>query len=87
MRVTPSPLRGAVLAGRDRAGRALRVSAHPEVDRVVLSTWDGDRCVSTVRLDPADVADLVHALVAASVTTAQQGTGSAQGPTGVVAAS
>jgi hypothetical protein len=70
MRVTSSPAVGAVLAGRDRPGRALRVSAHPEAGRVVLSTWDGDRCVSTVRLAASDVPGLVQALTAAAVHTA-----------------
>lgn len=70
MRVTPAPVAGAVLAGRDRPGRALRVSAHPEVGRVVLSTWDGERCVSTVRLAAHDVPALVAALAAAAVATA-----------------
>ena len=70
MRVTSSPVVGAVLAGRDRPGRALRVSAHPEAGRVVLSTWDGDRCVSTVRLAAADVPGLVQALASAAVATA-----------------
>lgn len=70
MRVTSSPVVGAVLAGRDRPGRALRVSAHPEAGRVVLSTWDGDRCVSTVRLAAGDVPGLVQALASAAVATA-----------------
>lgn len=70
MRVTSSPAVGAVLTGRDRPGRALRVSAHPEAGRVVLSTWDGDRCVSTVRLAATDVPALVAALASAAVATA-----------------
>jgi hypothetical protein len=70
MRVRPAPVVGAVLAGRDRPGRALRVSAHPEVGRVVLSTWDGDRCVGTVRLAAHDVPELVAALTGAAVAAA-----------------
>ncbi|PPK92123.1 hypothetical protein CLV92_11788 [Kineococcus xinjiangensis] len=53
--------------GRDRAGRALRVSSHPEIDRVVLSVWQGSTCVATFRLASADVPDLVRALTAALV--------------------
>ncbi len=71
MRVTSAPVIGAVLRGRDRRGRALRVSAHPEVGRVVLSTWDGDRCTATVRLAADDVPALVRALTAAAVATAE----------------
>jgi hypothetical protein len=65
--VSPVPARGAVVAGRDRAGRALRISAHPELSRVVLSLWDGNRCIGTLRLAPQDVPDVVHALTDAAV--------------------
>ncbi|WP_432503859.1 hypothetical protein [Kineococcus arenarius] len=54
-----------VLRDADRPGRALRVSAHPDDDRVVLSTWQGTSCVSTVRLDRAEVVELLAALGAA----------------------
>jgi hypothetical protein len=67
MTVTPVPAHGAVVVGRDRAGRALRVSAHPQLSRVVLSLWDGDRCIGTLRLAPEDVPDVVRALTAAAV--------------------
>jgi hypothetical protein len=69
MRTTPAPVRGVVLADRDRAGRALRVSAHPEAGLVVLSLWDGDRCAGTFRVDPAEVPGLVHALSAAALAS------------------
>lgn len=49
----------------DRPGRALRVTTHPEADRVVLSTWQDATCVSTVRLDRAEVVELLSALGAA----------------------
>lgn len=62
MSVTPAPHRGTVLVGRDVAGRALRVSAHPEHGRVVLSVWQGPQCLATVRLAEADVPELVRAL-------------------------
>jgi len=40
----------------------LRVSPHPESGRVVLSIWDGDRCLATVRLAADDVPELVRGL-------------------------
>ena len=67
MFVTPVPSRGDVVVGRDRAGRVLRVSGHPEHDRVVLSIWQEGHCLATVRLAAADVPDLVRALVSAVV--------------------
>src|SRR3954452_23780076 len=54
MSVTPAPHRGTVLVGRDVAGRALRVSAHPEHGRVVLSIWQGPQCLATIRLAEED---------------------------------
>ena len=62
MAVFPAPARGAVFDGRDVRGRALRVSAHPELGRVVVSIWQDDRCVATVRLAESDVPDLVRSL-------------------------
>jgi hypothetical protein len=59
-----------VLLGRDVAGRALRVSSHPEAGRVVLSIWQDTTCVATVRLASEDVPELVRALSAALVPTA-----------------
>ena len=67
MPVSPSPARGSVMLGRDVAGRALRISSHPEAGRVVLSIWDHERCVGTVRLAEADVPDLVRSLTACLV--------------------
>jgi hypothetical protein len=64
MSVTPAPHRGTVLVGRDVAGRALRVSAHPEHGRVVLSIWQGPQCLATIRLAAQDVPDLVRTLTA-----------------------
>lgn len=64
MSVTPAPQRGTVLVGRDVAGRALRVSSHPEHGRVVLSIWQGAQCLATVRLAESDVPDLVRTLTA-----------------------
>jgi hypothetical protein len=49
----------------------LRVSAHPGLDRVVLSIWQEGQCLATVRLASADVPDLVRALVSAAVAEPQ----------------
>jgi hypothetical protein len=38
--------------------RAVRVSAHPELGRVVVSLWRDDRCVGSVHLTPAEAAAL-----------------------------
>jgi TctA family transporter len=62
--VSPLPAHGTVLVGRDRVGRSLRVSAHPAAGRVVLSIWQDQTCVATVRLAEDDVPDLVAALTA-----------------------
>lgn len=70
MAVTPAPTSGAVIGGRGVPGRALRISAHPEVGLVVLSIWQDERCAATVRLAEADVPDLVHALAGALVSQA-----------------
>ncbi len=67
MFATPVPSRGDVVLGRDRAGRVLRVSSHPEFDRVVLSIWQDARCLATVRLAPGDVPELVRALSAGAL--------------------
>jgi hypothetical protein len=71
MAVIPVPARGGVVIGRDRPARALRVSAHPELSRVVLSLWDGNRCIGTLRLAPEDVPDVVHAPTSAMVPASQ----------------
>ena len=62
MTVSPLPRRGIALEGRDRAGRVLRVSTHSETSRMVLSIWEDNTCQATVRLSPADVAELIGAL-------------------------
>jgi len=67
MAVSPLPTRGTVLVGRDIAGRSLRISSHPQAGRVVLSIWDHERCVATVRLAETDVPDLVRSLTACLV--------------------
>ena len=59
-------VRTGVVRDADRPGRALRVSAHPAAapgdGRVVLSTWQDSTCISTVRLDRAEVVELLAAL-------------------------
>lgn len=62
MFVAAAPRKGQVLVGRDRPGRALRVSAHPESGRIVLSIWQDSACIGTVRLLPQDVPDVLQAL-------------------------
>ncbi len=68
MGVTPLPRRGTVLCGRDADARMLRVSFHPEADRVVISIWDHDICKATLRLAPEDVPELVRGLTASLLT-------------------
>jgi hypothetical protein len=62
MFVSPAPRLGDVVIGRDVAGRALRVSAHPHSDRVVLSIWQDATCLATFRLAPQDVPGLLRTL-------------------------
>jgi hypothetical protein len=65
--VTPLPSIGDVISGRDVPGRELRISGHPESDRVVLSIWQDGRCQATVRLARSDVPEVTRALVAGLV--------------------
>jgi hypothetical protein len=65
--LTPLPAIGEVITGQDVAGRELRISGHPEADRVVLSIWQSGRCLATVRLARADVPEVARALVAGLV--------------------
>ena len=62
MFVTPVPRLGDVVVGRDGVGRVLRVSAHPNSGRVVLSIWQEGTCLGTVRLAAEDVGHLVAVL-------------------------
>jgi hypothetical protein len=61
--VTPLPPRGAAFGDTRDRGCALRVSWHHEMGCVVLSTWQGDRCVSSARIPTADVPRLIQVLV------------------------
>jgi len=80
--VTPLPAIGDVFSGQDAAGRELRISGHPESDRLVLSIWQSGHCLATVRLARADVPEVTRALVAALVPA--PGPVSVPGPAGTV---
>lgn len=71
MFVTPVPRLGDVVVGRDGAGRVLRVSAHPDSGRVVLSIWQDGACIGTVRLAREDVESLVATLAGLGAVLAQ----------------
>jgi len=60
------------LLGRDRAGRRLRVSSHPDAGRVVLSIWQDDICRATLRLAEEDVPELVKMLSSSLVQPSNQ---------------
>jgi len=60
--VVPLPLDTSWLPDARDDERALRVSWHHELGRVVVSTWRGGRCTGTVQLDPEDAARLVGVL-------------------------
>ena len=75
MTVAPLPRGGTALVGRDVRGRALRVTPHPERGRVVLSIWDDDRCLATVRLAAEDVLVLVRGLSGCLVEQVARATG------------
>jgi hypothetical protein len=62
MTTSPLPRQGSTLLGRDKAGRRLRVSSHPDAGRVVLSIWQDDVCRATFRLAEEDVPELVKML-------------------------
>jgi hypothetical protein len=49
----------------DERGTGLRVTWHPERDLVVLSVWQGDRCVGTFRMPVQDIPRLSGLLAAA----------------------
>ena len=49
----------------DERGTGLRVTWHPERDLVVLSVWQGDRCIGTFRMLVQDVPRLSGLLATA----------------------
>jgi hypothetical protein len=62
MTVVRMPVRGQWAWDVRGEGRAARISAHAEAGLVNLSVWRHDTCVGTVRLRPAEVANLVTGL-------------------------
>jgi hypothetical protein len=42
----------------DARGRSLRATWHEDSGTLVLSIWEGERCVATFHFDPADAARL-----------------------------
>jgi hypothetical protein len=60
--VTPLPATGEVFLDARGAGRALRVTWHPEADVVVLSVWHGSVCSGSFRLPVEQVPELVDTL-------------------------
>ena len=71
MSVSPLPGHGGVHVDPRGNGRALRVSAHPELGLVTISVWRDDRCVATHQVPTADVPGLVSMLTEALVEQAQ----------------
>jgi hypothetical protein len=46
----------------DERGRSLGLTWHREAAVFVVSVWDGERCIGTVHLDPAQAGALTAAL-------------------------
>jgi hypothetical protein len=55
-------LEGTWVNDRRGDGRAVKVSAHAEAGFLVVSTWKAGTCVGTVRLLPAEAAELIAGL-------------------------
>ena len=70
MSVAPLPVQGGVHVDPRGDGRALRISAHPELGVVTISIWRDDRCVATHQVPTADVPGLVALLTEALVERA-----------------
>ncbi|GAA4286845.1 hypothetical protein [Georgenia daeguensis] len=73
MSVVPIPPRTRWVPDPRGGGRGVRISAHPEAGVVVLSVWRADECVATVRLRPAEAAELMSALAASLAEVAESG--------------
>ena len=58
----------------DERGHGLRATWHPDQGLVILSIWDGERCIGTFRLSQTDVPRLASFLVAALGEAASSGT-------------
>jgi hypothetical protein len=52
----------AVFGDARGAGRALRVTWHPETQLLVLSVWRDEVCIATHRLEAADLPQFAHLL-------------------------
>jgi len=61
--VLPTP--GGVFIDDRGMARVLRATWHPEVQLMVLSLWQAERCTATFRLPAADIPAFVQALIAA----------------------
>jgi len=55
-------LRATALSDLRGERRALQVTWHEQDDAFVVSTWRAGKCVASVRLAPADAANLISAL-------------------------
>lgn len=62
MIVVPVPPGSRWVADPRGEGRGVRVSAHADAGLLVLSVWRGEECAATVRLPPAQTAELVAAV-------------------------
>ena len=49
----------------DQRGHGLRATWHPDQGLVILSIWEGERCIGTFRLGQADVPRFASFLVEA----------------------
>jgi hypothetical protein len=49
----------------DARGRSLKATWHAEAELVVLSLWEGDRCIGTFQLQAADAPQLMVVLARA----------------------
>jgi hypothetical protein len=49
----------------DERGHGLRATWHPDQGLVILSVWDGERCIASFRLSQTDVPRMASFLVAA----------------------
>ena len=65
MSVSPLPAHGGVHVDPRGDGRALRVSAHPELGLVTISIWRDDRCVATHQVPTAEMPGFIGLLTEA----------------------
>jgi hypothetical protein len=62
MSVAPLPAHGGVHVDPRGDGRALRISAHPELGLVTISIWRDDRCVATHQVPTAEMPGFIGLL-------------------------